>query len=1146
MADDLSLLFRLKAENAQAKAAINDTRQAVAQLRQSFGPQLTQTVTLANKAFSDVFDNLNFFVGQRVPLIGGAFVRITENIRGLANEGKGSEKAVASVAKSIESIATQSGKTVPQIASFLTKFVQIEGQANRDKAAIDFFGASLGAKLIPELEKTGTALAGVSTESAAAGSGIAALAGPIGIAIVALAALVAGAVLAAKGVFNLAKASAEFQGKLSDLSAETNVAVETLGGLEFLIVRTGGDLNSVSQAIVNFQSKLNEAQNPLSKTAEQFRKFNIDTADTENALRQTFAALARMPEGFAQTNAAAEFFGARGGKQVLAILKETNGDLDATIKRLRELGILISEDDARAADQFNDQLALLEFQLRGLGTQAIPVLLAVLKDLSGILRDNRELFVFLQGVIKGLALPLSVITRTIKDLNVAIGIATFNLKPLASLLKEIKENSEIPPIQVPGVTPVPLPAAPDARQAAADAVAQAEAVVAAVKRSVAGQNQTLDELFQRGRRNREQQTEETIAENKRLLDADRNRIDTLLAQKEQEIKALDEAQKNRGEIVRRDTDDYRKINEEVAKLQQERLDKENDFNITSAALRAKAAKERADAIRNQLRNEADLLAGEVDRQIADIEGKIKRGVTAEDAGLKIIEQLEQAKIDTRIETVKKQKAVGFLTVQDQKELDAELQKLNQERDRLEDEQQRRRLDREQAAAVRTREILITNIDTLIQLEQSAGQRRIDTLQALANARVISEEEAAKQILKIRLQLIDDEIQATQTKLKAAASITDKDERIRTEADLNNQLKLLKDQRVSIETEGNRDIEEKRRQDLENERRYANSLLSIRRQTLIAEREIARTVIDLMILNFARRKDIIRAQVEADIKEENRRNQQAEAEIRNLRRDVAESNRTREEKLAAQLEIDDLEETEAERHRLALEEIRRRARLDEKNAEPLGRINIDLDNLKEFSRVIEDSIVPLGELLTRTFQSVSDAIGQVVSNYVLLGETGPAVARKILASALASIAAEAAVNAIKELALGFATLFFNPAESAAHFTAAGLWASIGGVAAIAGRSVAGDLFKSKAAGGGAGVAGSTSRSGELNPLNLARNAGPLAPPQIVPQIQPQRTVVEIRVSDSKFGKAITAHVVEDINNAGPIREVIAGDGNLNRG
>lgn len=1150
MGDELSLLFRLRGDNAQLKATLADstaaTKAAVAQLRQSFGPQLTQTVNIANKTFSDLGDNLNNFVAQRVPLVGGAIVRITDGLKQFSGESTKTQKAITGVANSIQSIATESGKSVPQIASFLTKFIQIEGQAKRDKAAVDFFGASLGAKLIPELEKTGTALAGVTAESAAAGSSIAAMAGPIAIAVLALAALAAGAVIAAREVFQLTKNAAEFQGKMFDLAQQTGLAVETLSALEVVAQTTGGNLAAITQAVVLFQRKLDDAQDPLSKTAELFRKFNIDTSDTETSLRSAFAALARMPEGFAQTNAAAELFGARGGKQVLAILKETNGSIDQTIDKLREMSILISEDAARAADRFNDELALLQFQLRALGAAAvedlIPILTEAIRGFGDLVSAIRP-FVSIVSSIAGTALRPA--ARALRDYSLVILALTGQYKELAKAIKEAEDARNIPPINVPALAPVPLPEAPTDRQAATDAANQADAVVAIVRRSVAEQNQALDELFQRGRRNRQQQAEETIAGNKQVLESEKQKIDALLTLREQEIKALDEAQEKRGEIVRRDTEDYRSIIKEIGKLQQERLDKESEFDVTSRAIRAKAAKENADARRNQIANDTDLLANEFDRQIKIIEAEIARGARVEEEGLTIIEQLERARIDARIESLQRQRQVGLLTVQDQIDLNNELKKFEQERDRLDDDQRNRRLDRDRAAAERTRDILIANLDTILQLEQIAGERRIATLQALADRRVITEEEAAKQILQIRLDLLDDEIEATKSKLTAAGSIADRDERIRTEADLNNQIQVLLEQRKTILDNGNREIDDARREDIENERRYADDLRDIKERIRSIERDAAEEVIRLMIIHFASRRDIIRARLQADIEEENQRHRQAEETLRNLEQENRESNKTAEEKLEAERELNLLREAEAERHRLAMQGIKDQAKQDEEEATPLGRLDLDIENLKEFASVIENSIVPLGEILTGTFRQVADAIGQTVANWVLLGETGPAVMRKILAQALASIAAEAAVNAIKELALGFATLFFNPAESAAHFTAAGLWASIGVGSALAGRAVAGDLFKQRSA-GGAGSAGGVGSSGELNPLNLARNAGPGSQQQIADQIQPLRLIIEHRVDDSKFGRAITSHVVDDINNAGPIREVIAGDGNLNRG
>jgi hypothetical protein len=119
----------------------------------------------------------------------------------------------------------------------------------------------------------------------------------------------------------------------------------------------------------------------------------------------------------------------------------------------------------------------------------------------------------------------------------------------------------------------------------------------------------------------------------------------------------------------------------------------------------------------------------------------------------------------------------------------------------------------------------------------------------------------------------------------------------------------------------------------------------------------------------------------------------------------------------------------------------------------------------------DSLAKLGEIGLQAFEQLAQGVGSMVEAWVLYGTAGPNALKKMVAAVLASVAAQAAVLAIFELAKGFAALFFNPAEAAAHFKAAALFGSIAVVAAVAGRSVAGDSFNQQASGGGSGGGGS---------------------------------------------------------------------------
>ena len=186
------------------------------------------------------------------------------------------------------------------------------------------------------------------TELASSGAGVA----------VGLGAIAAAAVGAAVAIFKLTVQTAEFQGKMFDLSQQVGVSVETLSALEVVAKTSGASIEAITQSIFIFQQKLEDAQDPTTKQAKLLKELGVETNNTEQAFRQTLAALAKMPEGFQQSDTAAQLFGSRGGKQMLGVLKEMKGDLDGTIEKLRGMGVLITTDVAKAADKFNDQLAV--------------------------------------------------------------------------------------------------------------------------------------------------------------------------------------------------------------------------------------------------------------------------------------------------------------------------------------------------------------------------------------------------------------------------------------------------------------------------------------------------------------------------------------------------------------------------------------------------------------------------------------------------------------------------------------------------------------------------------------------------------------------------------------------------------------------
>lgn len=301
--------------------------------------------------------------------------------------------------KQVEAQAIRTGKALDN--SFKTPGASL---TNFSQGLNTILGGHLG-PLTQGVSSLSTSFTTLEGSTAGAGGAMAAVAGPVGIAVAAFAAEVTVVVALSKGLFDLAHSTAELQGHLFDLSQQTGVSVETLSALEERAKTTGGNLQTVSQSLVVFEGNMGEVGDANSKAAKTFRSLSVSVTDTEQTLRDTLKAIAAMPEGFEQTNKAAELFGRRGGKQMLAILKESKGDINAVIRELQGMG-LANTDAAQRADDFNDQLVKLETQLMGLkvaiGNEVVPTITAGLKQAERIIKDNKEGVEALGFAAKGL------------------------------------------------------------------------------------------------------------------------------------------------------------------------------------------------------------------------------------------------------------------------------------------------------------------------------------------------------------------------------------------------------------------------------------------------------------------------------------------------------------------------------------------------------------------------------------------------------------------------------------------------------------------------------------------------------------------------------------------------------------------------
>jgi len=215
--------------------------------------------------------------------------------------------------------------------------------------------------------------------------------------------LLAGA-LGGAGLTMLAKNFADAGSALADMSARTGASAEELSALGYAAKMTGSDMGAVEKAL----RKLQQSGKVLSgMTATQSL---IAYADQIAAIQD--------PAKRAET--AIKLFG-RSGVMLLPMLANGSQGLQDMADQAADLGLIMSSDDAAAADTFGDAIDNLMLSIGGITNRIGATLAPTLTDLvnritdvvitvSDFINENRELVVTLAqwgavgaGVLAGVA-----------------------------------------------------------------------------------------------------------------------------------------------------------------------------------------------------------------------------------------------------------------------------------------------------------------------------------------------------------------------------------------------------------------------------------------------------------------------------------------------------------------------------------------------------------------------------------------------------------------------------------------------------------------------------------------------------------------------------------------------------------------------
>lgn len=241
--------------------------------------------------------------------------------------------------------------------------------------------------------------------------------------------LIAGASIAALGVgitalvLPVARVGDEF----FKLSQKTGVSVEALTALDYAAKLSDVTTEGLTKALQKLSVAMFDTQVNGDEGSAALKALGVSATDVHGQIRPTEAVLldlaekfATMPDGADKAALAVKLFG-KEGLAIIPFLNQGREGITALMEEAQRLGLVMSEDVARASEIFNDNLtrlsAIFEGVQRQIGAAVIPILAdfteqvilaqsetgSFSNELQRITANREATITFLESVASGLA-----------------------------------------------------------------------------------------------------------------------------------------------------------------------------------------------------------------------------------------------------------------------------------------------------------------------------------------------------------------------------------------------------------------------------------------------------------------------------------------------------------------------------------------------------------------------------------------------------------------------------------------------------------------------------------------------------------------------------------------------------------------------
>jgi hypothetical protein len=186
--------------------------------------------------------------------------------------------------------------------------------------------------------------------------------------------------------------TAEWEVHILHLSEAAGTSVETMSGLAFAAKMMGLEIETVASAMERFDKQLIAAQLGNAKAGQNMSLLGIDPAaikTSDDALRALADHFASLPDGAVKSGEAVQAFG-KAGAAMIPILNLGAKGLDDFMAEAKSMGVVITTDQAKAAQQWEQNMTRMKESLHGLWVEMTNAVIPALNDLATHFEDTKK------------------------------------------------------------------------------------------------------------------------------------------------------------------------------------------------------------------------------------------------------------------------------------------------------------------------------------------------------------------------------------------------------------------------------------------------------------------------------------------------------------------------------------------------------------------------------------------------------------------------------------------------------------------------------------------------------------------------------------------------------------------------------------